>query len=249
MSAWAENTPVRSYAVLSLAGDALALHVHRHQVGSRTESAPREVNAIDDPVFDQAAVIAARAAFLRLHPGAKLQLMTTQDRGLYLAQNSMFERAEAHEEDRAYLKKLLKELGVTHALVITKFRSVPELKLVNTTVGSGYLEGLGFYIDDMIETRNLKDQTSSRGMVVPFAYLRVRLIDAETLSVLKEAMSKQSFIITRPSADSSGMETFLNMPSGEKTGHIRQVLEDAIASTVQNVAAEPPISVERDRKN
>lgn len=249
MSAWAENKPVRSYAVLSLAGDALALHVHRHQVGSRTNSAPREVNAINDPVFDQAAVIAARTALLRLQPDAKLQLMTTQDRGLYLAQNSMFERSEAHEEDRAYLKKLLKELGVTHALVITKFRSVPELKLVNSTEGSGYLEGLGFYVDDMIDTRNLKDQTSSRGMVVPFAYLRVRMIDAETLNVLKEGVSKQSFIITRPSADSSGMETFLKMPSREKIGYISQVLEEAILSTVPNVAGEPPISLAPDRKN
>jgi len=63
LNARAESAPIRNVAVLSLAGNSLALHVQRHQVGSRTENAPVEVLPVEDPVFDQAAIIAARVAF------------------------------------------------------------------------------------------------------------------------------------------------------------------------------------------
>lgn len=237
-AAQADTTPARSYAVLSLAGDSLALHVYRHQVGSRTDSSPREVNAVDDPVFDQMAIIAARTTLLRLRPGARLRLMMTQDRELYRAQNDMFEHPDKQQENREFLKTLLKEQGVTHALVITKFRGNAELKLLNTTEGSGYLEGLGFYVDDMIETRNTSDQTYSRGMLAPFAYVRVRLVDALTLNVIAEGTAKQSAVIVRPSAESSGMETFVNMTGPDKVKHIRTALESAMESVLPGVMAE-----------
>lgn len=238
LNAQADSAPIRSVAVLSLAGNSLALHVQRHQVGSRTENAPVEVRPVDDPVFDQVAIIAARRSLLKLLPNAKLSLMTTQDKGLYSAQNDMFEHPEQHAEDREYLKSLLKEQGVSHAIVISKFRSVAAIKLVDATVGSGALEGLGFYVDDMINTLNRSDSTSSRGMVAPFAYVRVRLVDADSLKVVGEGTTKQSFIIARPSADSTGMETFNKMSGADKIGNVRTALERAMDAVMPGVLAQ-----------
>jgi len=238
LGARAETAPIRSVAVLSLAGNSLALHVQRHQVGSRTENAPVEVRPVGDPVFDQAAIIAARASLLKLLPNAKLNLMTTQDKGLYSAQNGMFEHPEQHGEDREYLKSLLKEQGASHAILISKFRSVATIKLIDATVGSGVLEGLGFYVDDMIYTFNRSDSTTSRGMVAPFAYVRVRLLEADSLKVLGEATAKQSFVIARPSADSTGMETFNNMTGADKIKNVRTALEHAMDAVMPGVLAQ-----------
>ncbi len=231
------ETSIRSVAVLSLAGNSLALHVQRHQVGSRTDSAPVEVRPIVDPVFDQVAIIAARSSLLKLLPDAKLNLMTTQDKGLYSAQNDLFEHPEQHVDDREYLKTLLKEQGVSHAIVISKFRGVAAIKLVDATVGSGALEGLGFYVDDMIETLNRRDDTRSRGMVAPFAYVRVRLVEAESLKVVGEGTAKQSFVIAHPSADSSGMDTFNKMTGADKIKHVRTALECAMEAILRGVLA------------
>ena len=231
------DTSIRSVAVLSLAGNSLALHVQRHQVGSRTDSAPVEVRPIDDPVFDQVAIIAARSSLLKLLPDAKLNLMTTQDKGLYSAQNDLFEHPEQHVDDREYLKTLLKEQGVSHAIVISKFRGVAAIKVVDATVGSGALEGLGFYVDDMIETLNRRDDTRSRGMVAPFAYVRVRLVEAESLKVVGEGTAKQSFVIAHPSADSSGMDTFNKMTGADKIKHVRTALECAMEAILAGVLA------------
>jgi len=163
--------------------------------------------------------------------------MTTQDKGLYSAQNEMFEYPERHAEDREYLKSLLREQGVSHAIVISKFRSVAAIKLVDATVGSGALEGLGFYVDDMINMLNRSDSTSSRGMVAPFAYVRVRLVEADSLKVVGEGTAKQSFIIARPSADSTGMETFNNMTGADKIRNVRTALERAMDAVMPGVLA------------
>ncbi|KQV45828.1 hypothetical protein [Duganella sp. Root336D2] len=234
----AETAPIRSVAVLSLAGNSLALHVQRHQVGSRTESSPVEVRRMEDQVFDQAAIIAARSSLLKLLPDAKLNLMMTQDKGLYSAQNELFEHPEQHVEDRNYLKTLLKEQGVSHAIVISKFRSVAAIKLLDATVGSGALEGLGFYVDDMIDTLNRRDDTRSRGMVAPFAYVRVRLLEADSLNVIGEGTAKQSFILARPSADSSGMDTFNKMTGADKVKNVRTALEYAMEAILPGVLAQ-----------
>ncbi len=238
LNARAESAPIRNVAVLSLAGNSLALHVQRHQVGSRTENSPVEVRPVEDPVFDQAAIIAARASLLKLLPNAKLNLMTTQDKGLYSAQNEMFEHPEQHGEDREYLKSLLKEQGVSHAILISKFRSLATIKLIDATVGSGALEGLGFYVDDMIYTFNRGDSTTSRGMVAPFAYVRVRLLEADSLKVVGEGTAKQSFVIARPSADSTGMETFNNMTGADKIKNVRTALERAMDAVMPGVLAQ-----------
>lgn len=234
----AETVPMRSIAVLSLAGNSLALHVQRHQVGSRTDNAPVEVRPMEDPVLDQVAIIAARTSLLRMLPNAKLNLMTTQDKGLYSAQNDLFEHPEQHVEDREYLKTLLKEQGVSHAIVISKFRSVAAIKLVDATVGTGALEGLGFYVDDMIQTLNKGDDTSSRGMVAPFAYVRVRLVEADSLKVVGQGTAKQSFVIVRPSADSSGMDTFNKMTGADKIKNVRTALEGAMEAILPSVLAQ-----------
>lgn len=231
------QSAARSYAVLSLAGDALALHAIRHQVGSRTNHAPVEVLAMDEQIFDQTAIVAARAAVLNTQPGAKLRLMMTQDKGLYGAQNSMFDLPDAHREDREYLKSLLASQGVTHLLLISKLRGNAEFKLYNSTVGTGVLEGLGFYVDDMIDLRFRDTQDVARGMFAPFAYVRVRLLDAATLDVVRELSAKQSVVKVQPSADSSGMESFAALTGVDKVQHIRTVLESAMDDMVPRLLA------------
>ncbi len=170
--------------------------------------------------------------------------MMTQDKGLYRAQNDMFEQPGEHTEDREFLKSLLKEQRVTHALVISKFRSVASLKLKTTTEGSGQLEGLGFYIDDMIRLNNTADQTSAQGMVAPFAYVRVRLVDAMTLDVLAEGTARQSTVIAQPSAESSGMELFRKMTGADKARHLRAALDAAMGTVLPAVVAGNPAALD-----
>lgn len=230
MSAAGAQQP--NYAVLSLVGDKLTLLAQRHQVGSRTESQPKQETELEDQVFDQAAVVAARASLLTAVPGAKPLLMMTQDKALYRAQNAMFEQPEGYQEDRDYLRSLLAQQGATHLVLVSKHRSQAELKMYNSVESGAWFEGLGFYIDDVTVTRNMNTSTSAKGMVVPYAYVKIRLLDARDLRVLGESVAKASQIYAPPSDEPAGMATFAAMSVAEKTGQIRKMLERAVGEAL-----------------
>jgi hypothetical protein len=224
--------------VLSLVGDTLTLQTSRHEVGSHTNSAPKQVLAMDGQLFDQLALIAARTCIEEVQPGAKAVLMATQDRGLYSAQNAMFELPDAHQDDRDYLKSLLKDQGVSHLVLISKYRSNALVELENANIGAGALEGLGFYVDDTINIRNTTTKDIGRGIMMPYAYVRVRLLDAQSLAVVRETTARKARIYAQPSVESSGMDGFNALSGTEKAKHIRTMLDDAMAVTLPDLLAQ-----------
>lgn len=230
----AAHTPATqpSYAILSLAGNALTVHGERQQVGLRVSGQSATVFPIQEPVFDTAALTAADAVLKKLVPGTTPVLMMSSDAGLYQAQNGMFDAPGANEENRAYLRSLLKERGVSRLLLVTRLRENARFNLTNGHAGSGTLEGLGFFIDEMFETRNTETNEHSIGMVVPFAYVKVRLLDADTLAVLGEANATVSRIIVRPAASATADAVWQSLSGAEKTTHLRQLLGCAMQSTV-----------------
>lgn len=218
------RTAPRSYAVMSLIGNAISVHTIRPEVGSRTNADSKHVLPIAEPVFDVAALKAANSAILAAQPGAKVVLMTTQDAGLYLAQNAMFEAAAANKDNRDYLISLLKERGVSHLVLITKLRANAAFKVRNGYTGSGSLEGLGFFIDDTTLLRNSVTNDSSIGMLTPFAHMKLRLLDAKTLELVGEGDVAESTIIHRPSAVGNAMEMWTSLTSATKIDYIDSLL-------------------------
>jgi hypothetical protein len=226
------QAPVRSYAVMSLAGNALSIHTFRHAVAARSEAVTKDVLPIAEQVFDAAALKAAHAAISQVQPGARVVLMMTQDAGLYSAQNAMFDDPAANKDNRDYLLSLLKDRGVTHLLLITKERDSARFKLTNGYAGQGSLEGLGFYIDDTVRFRNAESADSSQGMLGPFAYVKVRLLDASTLQLVRQARSIRSKILVKPSAMPNSMDMWTSMTSAEKIDQMESLLFTAMHEAV-----------------
>lgn len=224
--------PPRSYAVMSLVGNAISLHTIRPAVGTRNDAETRNLLPIAEPVFDAAALRAANAAIKEVEPAAKIVLMMTQDAGLYAAQNAMFDEAHANKDNRDYLVSLLKDRGVSHLLLITKERDNARFRATNGFVGKGSLEGLGFYIDDTMRFRNSDTADSSQGMVGPFAYVKVRLLDAATLQLVRQARAINSTILVLPSALPNAMDMWTAMTSAKKVEHLENLLNDAMKEAI-----------------
>lgn len=222
----------RSYAVMSLAGDALTVLGDSQQVGSNLPSHTRKVIPIQDPIFDQAVLLAADAVIKSLVPGAKPVLMMSADQGLYKAQNALFDAPAENVDHREYLKSLLKERGVTHLVLVTKTRDNATFALTNGHAGNGSLEGLGFFVDEMFETRNQVTRELATGMVVPYAYVKVRLLDANSLELVGQASAKESRIIVRPAASPKAQEIWTTMSHADKVDHLRELLGCAMRSTL-----------------
>lgn len=223
---------VRSYAVLSLIGNAVHVDTVRAAVGTRSPGESHHVLDMPGQVFDTTALLAANASIRLARPGAKIVLMTTQDAELYKAQNAMFELPEANKANRDYLIELLKDRGVSHLVLVTAQRDNAYFKLTNGSTGTGQLEGLGFYIDDTPHLLSTESSSSSLGMLGPFAYVKARLLDARTLALVGEVKSNKSMIVVRPSAEASGMQVWENMGSAEKVELLNGLLNEAIKAAM-----------------
>lgn len=233
-AACAQTAP-RSYGVMSLVGNSIAVHSVKYEIGIHLGGQSKSILAIDSPMFDDAVLRAADAALKRLVPGVKPVLMLTSDAGLYQAQNALFEAPAQNIENREYVKSLLRERGVTHLVLVTKLRENAAFKLLNGFAGSGSLEGLGFFIDDTYRTFDKKSLDTATGIMVPFAYLKVRLIDAATLEVLAEAHAMENTIVRRPSASSTGMDIWTSMTGEQKSEHMRALLGYAVECSVRKL--------------
>ncbi|MFL6657212.1 MAG: hypothetical protein ACJ8GW_04010, partial [Massilia sp.] len=215
-------------ALMSLIGDSIMLAQHRDQTGTRMEPDARNIIPITDTVFDNAAVQAANTALKRIEPSVQTVMMLTQDTGLYKAQNDMFDAVEANKDNREFLKSLLKARNVDRLILVTKFRADAQLKLANSYTGSGHIEGLGFYIDDALNVLDLGTRNTALGILAPFAYVKLRLIDGKTLAVLAEKTVRQSHVVPNASATANGQYTWNILTGAQKIAYLDDLLGKAM---------------------
>lgn len=228
----------RSYAVMSLIGNEVSIHTVRHEVGVRVSGENRSVAEVTDPVFDDIALRMADTVIKGVQSDAKPVLMMTQDKGLYKAQNEMFESIDANKDNREYLLSLLKDRQVSHLVLITKLRDNAALKMARGQVaGNGRLEGLGFFIDDTFQARNIASNESEWGIVAPFAYVKIRLLDARTLEVVRESRALESHVLARSSATADAMGTWNAVSSEEKINFMRSLIRGAMEHAIPELLA------------
>ena len=120
--------------------------------------------------------------------------MLPTDPELHQAQNAMFDHPERSQANRDYLKSLWKDYPVSHLILITKYRATPEMKFMQQSEGTGKVEGLGFYMNNEVTVTSYteKNNQTSQGVLMPYAYLKLRLIDTSTMQVVREVNRKES---------------------------------------------------------
>ncbi len=230
MPASAAEADSKSYAVLSLVGDHLTTIGERTQTGTTINQNDRNVVALTDKMFDEAAIKSANATIKKSWPATQTTMLITPDPGLYKAQNAMFDAPLAHADDRAFLKSLLTARKVSHLILITKARADTEIRLENWASGTGTLEGLGFYVDNMTELKSATSLKLGKGFIAPYAYLKVRLIDANTLEVLREVVQKKTVPMGNYNRESlSAWDVY---SAKQKIEQLQDVLEIAVRDAV-----------------
>lgn len=230
------TSATRKYGILSLAGDSISTVTYVPGIGSRNDINDKQVYALgDNTAFDEAAIRAASAALQQLQPEAGRFLMLTIDAELHKMQNAMFDDPAANQANRDFLKSLWKDKGVTHVVLVTKYRADAELKFMQNTGGTGKIEGLGFYMDNRVEVTSYKGDNnhSTQGVLMPFAYIKLRLLNADTLAVEGEVRLKQGEMVTyAPDADERAVRTWQALSAKQKTDYLDRLLREAVTEGV-----------------
>lgn len=221
-----------SYAILSLAGDAISTVAFNPTTGTNMDANRRHILELHNAVLDVAAVESANTALKAAWPGVKTALLVTQDTDLYKAQNDMFDAPDANKDNREFLKSLLTKRAVNYLVLITKFNAPTEIKFNDMHIGSGNLNGLGFYVDSVTSVRNLDTLEAGTGFLASFAYLKIRLIDAQTLAVVGEVNEKQTSLVGNNNRGETGFRAWDLLTGKEKIELLQTLVGDTMNDAI-----------------
>jgi hypothetical protein len=177
----AAATNIEKLALLSDIGDSMTVVIHQPSVGTHLDSNLKEVIALPDATFDDTAIKAAMDALERLSTPAPFSTVAPT---LASASKKLTISAGVLTPSKE-LEGALRSSGATHLLLFTKYRADSMLKMASESIGSGKLEGLGFYIDQSFRMRRSDTGESGTGFLAPFAYFQVSLVDLTSWEILK----------------------------------------------------------------
>lgn len=218
----------RVYAIVSLLGDGLSIVVRENSTGSNINRNARTFVKLETPALDRAALFAADDAIKAASPGAKRVLLEVHDPAAYAAQSRALEEGGGIGPVLLALGATVAQSKATHLMVFTKQRHDAVLRLRDGSVGSGRLEGLGFYVDRAMRTQNPDTGEYYLGFLSPFAYFRVSLIEAATGKLLGE----ESVIASDAHASTSNVHPWDTLNSQEKMSALQAMVRQEAGRAV-----------------
>jgi hypothetical protein len=175
----------RQYAILSLVGDQLLVVQRQMTTGSNIDKNERYVVPLPDAALDRSVVLAVDEALRRADPAASPVLLTARDPALYaVAARSLDSGGTARVFEA--VRPVVANTRATHLILVTKHRHRAMLRLKGGHVGSGHLEGMGFYLDHGSGESGINVTDTERGFISPFAYFTVSVIDLARGAVVAE---------------------------------------------------------------
>jgi hypothetical protein len=106
---------------------------------------------------------------------------------------------------------------------------------VGETQGSGKVDGLGFYMDNQVEVTNLETLNNASGVLVPFAYIKLRLINAATMAVEREVTVTKSTTVTYAPGADRAVRTWQALTPKEKMDYMNAVMSAAVAEGIDKL--------------
>jgi hypothetical protein len=221
----------RTYAVLSLIGDKLTIARVQMATGSRLDTNTKSV--IDTPggELDREMLFAVEDAIKAAQPGAKVVLLGASDPALYAAQAASVDGGVSALMPT--LAGILRGANATHLVLVTKQKGEARVPLDDGTIGSGTLEGLGFYLDP---ERNLVNRATGeryQGFLAPYGYVRFSLVDLADSRTLRERKAELAVSVSSQKV----VATWENLDAEQKVRYLKQIIRREARETVPALLA------------
>jgi hypothetical protein len=237
LAAAADAADARKCAVLSLFGDVMLISEWVPSTGGRLDPNQKTFIPMNEGIFDKAALLSAHNAMKGMDPPVEPVLLFARERSLYEAQNRMLDENGKTVELLDHVRKLTRGTQATHLILLTKYRAEARLPMADQTVGTGMLEGVGFYLDSSIKTKFTTTGEMGAGLLAPFAYFRIELIDLANGAVLPE---RRITAATTMSARSTDATSAWNALSGtEKVRVLRELITNETTEAIPQLLKTP----------
>lgn len=226
----------RSFAVLSEFAREINVVTFQESTGSRLSNNLRSGIPIGNGALEKVALVTTRAAIAKAEPGAGTWLVAPLDSDLFTPTQVFTEGSTVKLPDD--LSAEMKNRGNTHLLLLTRLRAEAQLKAVRSREGTGQLEGMGFFLDRITETKNFDTGQLTTGYLAPYMHVRVTLIEAATGRVVAMQRIVQSVVYVNTRSDVRSTDPWAAMQPDEKVRYLATMIERELATAVPALLAQ-----------
>jgi hypothetical protein len=218
---------------MSLVGDGLLVVRHRPVTGTSLPDSVHEFLPVKDPIFDRTVLLAVDDAVHKADPGAKT-LLLGGNAALVDAQSKALDAGDPARAIAEAVRARLPATGATHLILVVKSRHPAQIEFAGSYVGSGRLQGLGYYMDDAILPPN-RDTTGDKntGLLAPFAYFEVALVDLASGKVLGEKSVFAAHSVSERYSDT--LSPWDALQPEQKISYVRDLLRQEVGPAVAAV--------------
>ncbi len=235
-SARAADAAAPTYAVLSLIGDQFTIVGRQMSTGSHLDRNSQLPVVVDNAVLDSVATTAAETAVKRAQPGAATLRVSIRDPRLFALQERLLTDTAESKAMRESLRDVLVKSGATHLLLVVKHREQARFAMRDSSVGSGSVAGLGFYVDDATRTVRTETGERSQGFIAPYAYVTVALLDVATMRVTGSKSASDSAVIT-PADSKEAVVAWDALGAEAKVRALNNVISRAVGAATSDLLA------------
>ena len=234
LPALAAPVSIRKLGVFALLGETLQLVFAGDVTDSRLDRNMRESLPTKDVGFDQAALRAVQQVMEREQPRAQLQLYRSTTPLAPAEQRALADGA-TRAELPAWIVETIGSGKLSHLLLITRHRGDASFPVhEGYSVGRGAVEGVGYYLDNSTEIKNLDTGKPSLGFLGAFAMLRIQLVDAISGDIVgSQDVRVGQMFAGRNDTEAANIWNALN--PREKVEVLRKLVEDNVARVMPAV--------------
>jgi len=216
------------YAIASVIGDRILVVAADKSVGSSLDRNRKEFFELKSPALDNGAVVAVDDALKEAQPEAKSILLGISARAIHDVQARALDEGGAVKPLVEVVRPVAQKAGATHLILAIKARDDARIKSANGLIGLGKLEGLGFYVDNVMKMENRETGEGTDGFIAPFAYFRLVLVDLSTGAVLAEEVIREAQAVSSQKAALA----WDALPPEQKVRLLQQLIRESIRDSV-----------------
>jgi hypothetical protein len=179
-------------AVLSLIGDRLLVVGSTMTTGSRLDKNAKSVLPLATDEIDVATVLAFEKRANAARPQLEVVLLRAKDPTLHRLQDDVIAGKRDQRELISAVAPLARRAGATHLVLFIKSRGETKVDMGDGSIGTGYVDGVGFYVDRWLRKQRTHEGEAEVGVLAPFAYFKAVVVDLDGLKVIGEEISHQA---------------------------------------------------------
>ena len=219
-----------TYAVLSLIGDQLDAVTYQQQVGTLLDANSHLAMPMGaGNTLDTAALRETNSALRATVAVTDVALLATSAPAIYADESRFFVGDQVRLP--ADIESAVTQAKASRLVMITKHRGEAHLKTKHGFIGSGKIEGLGFYVDTIHRIRDEDITDRNVGFLAPFVYVDVTLVDTASHTVVRQTTITASETIPAV-GNVKGADAWGALTPEQKMSTLNRLLSTSLAEVV-----------------